>query len=230
LIYSVIRFINAFDFKQIEWLEELETPSTSKVLSEYFLVEKQNEIVVFFEFLQIQPIAFNVTFQSSPSIRARMSNFAYNPMELVLSALGTALGSVQGAPIRLNGRTFEHVRGSITVIVTSLAHYYKSQLISEAYKVVGSFEFLGNPVGLVSNLGAGVKDFFYYPSQGIVESPEKFGIGLAKGSLSLVKGAISGIFNTFGNITGSASKGLAMLSVSSWMNIIIFFFFFILNF
>lgn len=32
-----------------------------------------------------------------------------------------------------------------------------------------SVEFLGNPVGLVSNLGTGVKDFFVEPAQGIIQ-------------------------------------------------------------
>jgi hypothetical protein len=66
---------------------------------------------------------------------------------------------------------------------------------------------------MVNSLGTGVSDFFYLPAKGAVESPEKFGIGLAKGSLSLVKGTISGIFGSVGSITGSMSKGLAVASV-----------------
>lgn len=66
---------------------------------------------------------------------------------------------------------------------------------------------------MVNSLGTGVSDFFYLPAKGAVESPEQFGIGLAKGSLSLVKGTISGIFGSVGSITGSMSKGLAVASV-----------------
>lgn len=39
---------------------------------------------------------------------------------------------------------------------------------------------LGNPVGLVNNLGTGVVDFFYEPAQGLVKSPKDFSVGLAK--------------------------------------------------
>jgi vacuolar protein sorting-associated protein 13A/C len=39
---------------------------------------------------------------------------------------------------------------------------------------------LGNPVGLVGNLGTGVADFFYEPAQGLVKSPKDFSVGLAK--------------------------------------------------
>jgi len=36
-------------------------------------------------------------------------------------------------------------------------------------KVVGSVDFLGNPIGLVSTLGTGVKDFFFTPAQMLLE-------------------------------------------------------------
>jgi len=49
--------------------------------------------------------------------------------------------------------------------VSSVRKHYKAQLVQQLYKLVGSFEFLGNPVGLVNNLGTGVKDFFYEPAQ-----------------------------------------------------------------
>lgn len=71
---------------------------------------------------------------------------------------------------------------------------------------------MGNPVGLFSNIGTGVKDFFYEPAQGLVKSPEEFGKGLAKGSISLAKHTTYGLFNTVSKLTGTASKGLATLS------------------
>lgn len=46
-----------------------------------------------------------------------------------------------------------------------------------------------------------------------MQSPAKFGRGLAQGSLSLVKGTVGGVFNTVGSITGSVSKGLAIASM-----------------
>ena len=35
-------------------------------------------------------------------------------------------------------------------------------------------DFLGNPVGLVKDLGGGVKDLFYEPYQGAIQGPEEF--------------------------------------------------------
>ena len=44
------------------------------------------------------------------------------------------------------------------------------QGIAQAYKVVGSFEVLGNPIDAVSRLGEGVKDFFYAPAEGLMQA------------------------------------------------------------
>ena len=35
-------------------------------------------------------------------------------------------------------------------------------------------DFLGNPVGLVKDLGGGVKDLFYEPYQGAIQGPGEF--------------------------------------------------------
>jgi len=68
-------------------------------------------------------------------------------------------------------------------------------------------------VGLFNNLGTGVVDFFYEPAQGLVKSPEDFGLGLAKGTSSLIKNTVYGTFNTLTKITGSLGKGIATLSM-----------------
>ena len=40
--------------------------------------------------------------------------------------------------------------------------------------LVFGLDFLGNPVGLVKDLGGGVKDLFYEPYQGAIQGPEEF--------------------------------------------------------
>lgn len=53
--------------------------------------------------------------------------------------------------------------------VNLVKEHYKSQLLSQVYTILGSFEFLGSPLSLVNNLGTGVYDFFYEPAQGLVK-------------------------------------------------------------
>jgi hypothetical protein len=55
-------------------------------------------------------------------------------------------------------------------------------IIIQIHNIIGSADFLGNPVGLFNNLSSGVVDIFYEPYQGFVMSdrPQDLGIGLAR--------------------------------------------------
>lgn len=75
-----------------------------------------------------------------------------------------------------------------------------AQALTEFYKILGSADFLGNPVGLLSNLGTGAKDFFVEPAKGIVQGPEAFGRGVAKGTSSLVKKTVFATFNSVSKV------------------------------
>jgi hypothetical protein len=56
-------------------------------------------------------------------------------------------------------------------------------------------------------------DFFYEPAKGLVKSPQAFGKGLAKGSISLLKHTFTGVFGAASKITGSVGKGVAILTM-----------------
>ncbi len=62
----------------------------------------------------------------------------------------------------------------------------------QLYKVLGSTDFLGNPISLLKNLGTGVYDFFHEPAMGLVSSPRDFAVGITKGTSSLLKNTIYG--------------------------------------
>ena len=150
LIYTIIRFISTFSDDEADDEDDDDDGSGRSVFDErvsrHFAVNKADELMLFFSFLQVQPLAVNVWFEAAPGVRARMSNSRHNPVELLLSFAGTAMASMHAAPIRLNGQTFEHVRGGPAVILGSLAHFYQKEIIAEAYKLVGALEFLGNLV------------------------------------------------------------------------------------
>jgi hypothetical protein len=107
----------------------------------------------------------------------------------------------------------EDAFGSSAELLSSITQHYTRQGIQEVYKILGSADFLGNPVGLFNSIGTGFKDFFFEPAQGLIESPEAFGKGLAKGTLSLVKNSVYGTFNTVSKLSGTVGKGIATLSL-----------------
>lgn len=71
------------------------------------------------------------------------------------------------------------------------------------YKLIGSSDIIGNPVGLVNKLGTGVYEFVSEPAKGLLKSPDEFVGGVGKGVQSLVSNVISGGFESVSKITGS---------------------------
>ena len=78
--------------------------------------------------------------------------------------------------------------------------------------LIGAVDVLGNPVGFVRGLGTGMVDFFYEPAQGLVKSPGAFGLGVAKGTYSLVSGIVGGALHSASKLTGGVGSGIAQLS------------------
>lgn len=136
-------------------------------------------------------------------------------LSTLLSAIGVTVGNVDGAQINLNTLLLQHAFTTEQELTSRISKHYYLQALREIYKIVGSFDIIGNPVSLVSNLGTGVYDFFYEPVQGLVRSPQDFARGIAKGTTSLVKNSVNGIFTTASKISGSLGKGLATLSMDS---------------
>lgn len=119
-----------------------------------------------------------------------------------------AIGNVNDAPIRLSALIFEDIRLSHTVLAQRIILHYQQEFINQLYRVIGSADFLGNPIGLFSNVSSGVADLFYEPTEGVVEFRD-FGSGLARGAGSFVKKTLFGVTDSMTKFTGSIGKGLS---------------------
>ncbi|ETV82603.1 hypothetical protein, variant [Aphanomyces astaci] len=171
----------------------------------------QSEPRVYFETLQLHPLKLCVTFTQST-----LPSQAEDVMAVVpgmFRILQTHLANIDNAPLHLNALHIFHSYTSLALLVSSVRQHYTSQSLRQIYSLIGSAEILGNPLGLVSNLGCGVKDFFYEPAAGMVRGPGQFVKGLTKGTESLVKNSVYGTFNAASKLTGSISTGLATLSM-----------------
>jgi len=72
---------------------------------------------------------------------------------------------------------------------------------------------LGSPLGLLSNIGSGFKDFFEEPAKAIRHDPSQIGLGMAKGTAKLVgKTVFTSVFGTTSKITGVVSNVTAQAS------------------
>lgn len=91
------------------------------------------------------------------------------------------LGNVNSAPVNLRALLIENVRLDIASLQERVMLHYQDQFMSQIYRVLGSADFLGNPVGLFNNISSGVSDIFYEPYQGIVMHGNKdIGLGIAR--------------------------------------------------
>lgn len=191
----------------------------------------------------LNPIALNVSFLSSASsARARETQIQQYDQDFFHMTVGGSTGSggglfggsradqrkqtnailgipdkfipnVESAPINLNALLLKHSFVSSDQLRNRILQHYKTQLVRQMYAVLGSFEALGNPISLVSNLGTGVKDLFYEPAKGIAISPEEFGAGLRRGGASFVSKSVAGLFDSTSKVLRAFGSGVAIISL-----------------
>eukprot|EP01133_Synstelium_polycarpum_P006795 gene6795-7900_t len=141
-----------------------------------------------------------------PSIHGKKMYFetlSIDPLSLYLTFdLSKSAGAIQ---------RFTHAFGSNDELLNPLVRHYMSEGLSEVYKILGTFNFLGNPAGLFKNFGIGFKEFFVNTGRGIVRSD--FREGVTVGSKSLAKHTVYGIFDSGTKFTASAAKVLSTVSM-----------------
>lgn len=79
---------------------------------------------------------------------------------------------------------------------------YIRQGLFQIYKIFGSVDLLGNPIGLIDKLGTGVFEFLNEPAKGALKGPKSFALGVEKGIRSLIGNVIAGGFGSVSKMTG----------------------------
>lgn len=170
---------------------------------------------MYFEVLNIQPMQIDLSFMRTERINAEDKTSTRNPIMFFLNVMTMAIGNVNDAPVRFNALMLDNVRVSTQVLLQNISNHYSQEVMYQIHKILGSADFLGNPVGLFNNISSGVTDIFYEPYQGLIlsDKPEEFGLGIAKGAASFAKKTVFGFSDSFSKFTGSLSKGLAAASL-----------------
>ena len=165
----------------------------------------------YFELLHIQPAQLDLSFVRTERVNVEDKTSSRNPLMFFLNVLTMAIGNINDAPVRLNALLLDNARVSLPVLTQHIQSHYSQEFLYQIHKILGSADFLGNPVGLFNNISSGVADIFYEPYQGLVmtDRPQELGIGIAKGATSFVKKSVFGFSDSFSKVTGSISKGLA---------------------
>lgn len=87
-----------------------------------------------------------------------------------------------------------------------------TRLFCQVLKLLGQHDLVATPLSLVGGVGTGVMDLFVEPAQGLVKGPQDFGIGVARGTASLIKNSVYGVTDSAARITGMVGSGVAFFS------------------
>ncbi|EIE88932.1 hypothetical protein RO3G_13643 [Rhizopus delemar RA 99-880] len=175
-------------------------------------VEPHQDIAqIYFEVFSIQPIQFNMSFLRVYQENDANSLLASSAVGYLVNALTMTIGNINNASLKFNALAIENMMASAPDLVSKISIHYSDQFIYQFHRVLGSADFLGNPVGLFNNLSSGVAELFYEPWQGLIMSdrPQDLGYGIAKGFSGFIRKSVFGVSDSFSKFTGSIGKGLS---------------------
>mmetsp|Transcript_23040 Transcript_23040/g.22420 ORF Transcript_23040/g.22420 Transcript_23040/m.22420 type:complete len:459 (-) Transcript_23040:29-1405(-) len=121
----------------------------------------------------------------------------------VFYAIGATAASITNSNLLFKELILVDTFISHEMLVKQLAKNYGRQGVLQFYKLLGSSDLIGNPLGLVDKLGTGVFEFFSEPKKGLLKGPEEFVGGMGRGVKSLVTNVVSGSFECISKISGS---------------------------
>ena len=202
------------DFVKIpgaSWTEEQEGKLCDEALNIPEPQQADNGQDVYFELLHLQPMQMDISFMRTERVNVEDAMQPSNPLMFFVNVMTMSMGNVNDAPVRLNALMLENARVSFPRLVGNIRAHYTQEFLRQIHIILGSADFLGNPVGLFNNVSSGVAAIFYEPYQGLVmtDRPQELGLGIAKGATSFVKKSVFGFSDSMAKLTGSMSKGLA---------------------
>lgn len=199
-----------------------------------FDVEADNGNKIYVELLFIGPIKLNVSFittqrfltatnaivdsqataitTSDLGILSRLATFVRQVVDVVVNLTS----SITDAPINIAGHRLPYVLKTSNELSRTLLDHYLISGLGQLYKIVGSLDLVGNPVGLLNSLSIGVNDFFFEPANALINHPKDFGIigrTVVKGAISIVSNTTDGFIGTGTTITRSVGRSVAQLTM-----------------
>ncbi|SCV00936.1 LANO_0F09296g1_1 [Lachancea nothofagi CBS 11611] len=195
------------------WIVEVKEELDTEYAMLPYPSELQRNHDIYFEVLHLQPTMLHLSFVRTEHLNAEDEKISpQNTLMFFANVLTMALGNINDAPIKLNSLFMDNVKVPLPMLISAVQTHYGQQFFYQIHKILGSADFLGNPVGLFNNISSGVWDIFYEPYQGYMlnDRPQELGISIAKGGLSFVKKSVFGLSDSFARFTGSVAKGLSV--------------------
>ncbi|GAA6061937.1 hypothetical protein JCM10212_001505 [Sporobolomyces blumeae] len=165
---------------------------------------------LYFETLHLQPMQLDLSFMRTDRVNADQKVNSRNPLFFLVNILAMAIGNVNDAPVRFNSLMIENARLSLPVLQARLTKHYATAFTGQLYRVLGSADLIGNPVGLFTNVSSGVAELFIQPYDSIMlNGNEGIGVGIARGAGTFAKKTVFGLSDSLAKVSGSIGKGLS---------------------
>lgn len=160
---------------------------------------------IFIQKLIISPLLINTSYTSGFNIERKH-------FSIFTRAIGIAMKNIDNAPISLKGMEIIDYYDTLSGFFNKILFTYKEHTAKEFFKIIGSIDLIGNPIGLFNHVCAGFSDLIEKPAEGFIIGPLEGGVGLMQGFSSLISNTFVGTFNSLNKISGSIGSGLASLS------------------
>ncbi|XP_069467009.1 intermembrane lipid transfer protein VPS13D [Ambystoma mexicanum] len=130
---------------------------------------------------------------SIPQIKLSVFTSSKLPLDLkaLKSTLGFPLIKFEDAVIDLDPFTRVHPYETKEFIINDVLKHFQEELLSQAAKILGSVDFLGNPMGLLNDVSEGVSGLIKYGNVG-----------------GLIRNVTHGVSNSAAKFAGTLSDGL----------------------
>ncbi|XP_032904331.1 vacuolar protein sorting-associated protein 13D isoform X4 [Amblyraja radiata] len=130
---------------------------------------------------------------SMPQIKMSVFTSSKLPVEFkaLKGMLGIRLIRFEDAVIHLDPYTRVHPYETQEFIINDILKHFKEELMSQATRILGSVDFLGNPMGLLNDVSEGVSGLIKYGNVG-----------------GLIRNVTHGVSNSAAKFAGTLSDGL----------------------
>ena len=155
---------------------------------------------VFIEFMHLAAAKINLTL--------RLKKVAVDPtgplaiLEVFYSVFAT-ISNISDASVYFSEILLENAFTGPKALASLLQKKYTGRAIRQAHRLLGAIDIIGNPIGLIDQVGSGVFEFFNEPRKGIMKGPKEFTMGIGKGIRSLVTNVVGASLDSVSRVTGS---------------------------
>lgn len=96
-----------------------------------------------------------------------------SPLAFILNILTMTIGDVSDARLRFGRLAIEDTRLAISGIQDRIVRHYSQEATRQLHRILGSSDFVGNPIGLFKQVRSGVVDIVREPYKGVTAGGAK---------------------------------------------------------